>query len=152
MDFLNELAGYVKMGGENFVNNAFGIWETTTVTRGIRIVAIIGAYLLLRPYLVKLGEWQFKKELEKENASAVEQNDALTAKISPNALRGGAAATGTKGKEGARKRGKAEKEKSVIEKLQEIEDSLKAEDVVDDITPFLKSDVLVDYKEGEDGW
>jgi hypothetical protein len=50
----------------------------------IRIVAIVGAYLLLRPYLIKLAGKSQMGQHEKEEEEAA----AAKAKLSPNDLRG----------------------------------------------------------------
>ncbi|KAI9810690.1 MAG: hypothetical protein M1827_006149 [Pycnora praestabilis] len=51
----------------------------------IRLVAIVGAYCLLRPYLIKMGA-RFQ---EKDHERALHSNDlSSAAAISPNSLRG----------------------------------------------------------------
>lgn len=50
----------------------------------IRMVVIVGAYLLIRPYLVKLGARQQRKIHEREAAESKAESE-----IHPNQLRGG---------------------------------------------------------------
>lgn len=52
-----------------------------TAQSWIRLVIIVGAYLLIRPYLVKLGTKLQEKQYDKEAQEPM-------AKISPNELRG----------------------------------------------------------------
>ncbi|KAH7122257.1 protein trafficking Pga2 [Dendryphion nanum] len=53
----------------------------------LRMIVIVGAYLLLRPFLVKLGARQQRKVHEREAARTVAE--ATDAALHPNQLRGG---------------------------------------------------------------
>ena len=55
----------------------------------IRLVIIIGTYLLLRPYLLKLGAHIQKKQLEKEEKKEEEERKARMGGLNANDLRGG---------------------------------------------------------------
>lgn len=55
----------------------------------IRFVIIIGTYLLIRPYLLKLGAHIQKKQLEKEEKRAEEERKAREGGLNANDLRGG---------------------------------------------------------------
>lgn len=51
----------------------------------IRLIWIVGAYMLLRPYLMKLGARAQERQHEKESAEAADTG----AEVHPNELRGG---------------------------------------------------------------
>ncbi|KAF2446844.1 DUF1531-domain-containing protein [Karstenula rhodostoma CBS 690.94] len=51
----------------------------------IRLIWIVGAYMLLRPFLMKLGARAQERQHEKESAEAVDTG----AEVHPNELRGG---------------------------------------------------------------
>ncbi|KAK4239649.1 protein trafficking Pga2 [Achaetomium macrosporum] len=82
MDGLANLASTV---GNRFATNLKGSFTDMTPEKFIRIVIIAGAYLLLRPYLIKLGGRAQMKSHEEEAARA---DAEAKAKISPNELRG----------------------------------------------------------------
>jgi hypothetical protein len=75
----------------NYANNASGnlvdTFSRMTLEKWIRIVVIIGAYALLRPYLMKLGAWSQLRQHEKE-AEATGAEAVAKAQMSPNQLRG----------------------------------------------------------------
>ncbi|EDU48966.1 PGA2 domain containing protein [Pyrenophora tritici-repentis] len=49
-----------------FVNNGIKSLEEMTAQRWVRIIAIIGAYLLIRPYLLNAAAKKQKQQLERE--------------------------------------------------------------------------------------
>ncbi|KAK4147204.1 protein trafficking Pga2 [Dichotomopilus funicola] len=81
MDNLADLASTV---GNRFATNLKGSFTSMTPEQIIRLVIIAGAYLLLRPYLVKLGMRAQMQSHEKEEAAEKEKQ----AQISANELRG----------------------------------------------------------------
>ena len=68
----------------NFINNLHGSFARLKPEGWIRLVWIVGAYLLLRPYLVKLGARRQQKQHEASQA-----DDDTGAELHPNDLRGG---------------------------------------------------------------
>ncbi len=147
----------------NFIRNSVHMWDDMTLTGYLRLVAIVGAYLLLRPWLVKLGERMQRGQLEKEE---VVTTAGKGVRISANDLRGGKKAV----KDGGAKKGvswgdegsddsqeetatgkdvkwgkQARKRARQAERreIQEKEKNAKGEDLLD---------LLVDYEEGADGW
>lgn len=72
---------------ERFTRNLRGSLEGMSPEKWIRIVIIIGTYMLLRPYLLKLGGKAQMNQHEKEAAEAEAEAEAK-AKMSPNELRG----------------------------------------------------------------
>ncbi|KAK4103965.1 DUF1531-domain-containing protein [Parathielavia hyrcaniae] len=82
MDGLVNLATTV---GNRFATNLKGTFTDLTPEKAIRLVIIVGAYLLLRPYLIKLGGRAQMQSHEEEEARAEAE---AKAKISPNELRG----------------------------------------------------------------
>lgn len=68
--------------GQNATNNLSQVFTEMTPKEWIRLVIIVGAYMLLRPYVTKY--------LGKKQVEAMEREEAKEkAKISPNELRGG---------------------------------------------------------------
>ncbi|KAI1813957.1 DUF1531-domain-containing protein [Poronia punctata] len=61
-------------------NNVGMTFTNMTLQQWIRLVAIVGAYALLRPYIIKLGAKHQEKQFEKDQQEIAE--------ISPNQLRG----------------------------------------------------------------
>lgn len=92
-EYLAQLAGIFETGYTNFTRNATS-FATMSLKQWIRIIAIIGGYLLLRPYLSKFAENAQKKQLSSQDAKdlAVKEEELkqarMRAEISPNALRG----------------------------------------------------------------
>lgn len=72
---------------ERFTRNLRGSLEGMSPEKWIRIVIIVGTYMLLRPYLLKLGGKAQMNQHEKEAAEAEAEAEAK-AKMSPNELRG----------------------------------------------------------------
>jgi hypothetical protein len=152
----------------NFTRNAIHMWDDMTLLKYIRLIAIVGAYALLRPYIMKWGEKLQAKEHEKEldpyemaTADAKEKG-----KLSPNDLRG-VGVTGAGGKvvelngseseeettgadvkwgKKARKRQRAVVNKILADE-EEVRRQLQEDDEDKDIQEY-----LVDYTPGEDGW
>jgi Protein trafficking PGA2 len=80
-----DLLNYVRLWADNFQRNVSEAFYNMTPEKYIRLIVIIGAYALLRPYLMKLGSKFQTKEHEKE----VDPDEmAAAAAISPNSLRG----------------------------------------------------------------
>ncbi|KAI0550733.1 protein trafficking Pga2 [Xylaria curta] len=88
---LSELTGLISHFGETLwklvtlitdrvTNNVSTSLTNMTAQQWIRLIAIVGAYALLRPYIIKLGAKHSAKEFEKAQQDVAE--------ISPNQLRG----------------------------------------------------------------
>lgn len=127
--------------GANASNNLSKTFNDISVHGWIRLIMIVGGYLLLRPWLMKASSKLGVKEMEKQEAK-----DKAKAKMSPNELRGqgpdeeedeeeDAAATGADWGQKARIR-QREVLKRLIEaeeKRREEEDDLKdIEDLLED--------------------
>lgn len=67
--------------------NLGGSFKEMTPKQWIRLVAIVGAYCLLRPYVLNMAAKHQVKQLEKEEQKAAAA-EAAAAEISPNQLRG----------------------------------------------------------------
>ena len=80
-----DLFDYIRVWAENLQRNVIDAFYRMTPEKYIRLVAIIGAYALIRPYMMKLGSRFQTKEHEKE-VDPIEM--AAAAAISPNSLRG----------------------------------------------------------------
>jgi len=155
----------------NFYTNVTGVLDGMDFQKWIRLVAVIGAYFLLRPYVVKFGEYIQAEEHAKQTTKAelaMMDLPGTKAKLQPNDIRGSttlpddidedeedeedeAGASGTDWGKKARRR-----QRNVLQRILEQEEALRKEQQGDeedkDIADLLESDTLVDFKEGEDGW
>jgi hypothetical protein len=145
---------YLKWFASNFQNNALHMFDGWNWKRWIRLVAILGAYLLFRPYMEKWASKLQGKEHEKD----VDFYEEATkkGKLSPNTLRGGLAAEEESeedaetsatdwGKKARKRQRQMERKKLEAEEKKRLDAEGDAEDK--DIREY-----LVDYVEGEDGW
>jgi hypothetical protein len=71
----------VTLIADRTTNNVSSSLTNMTAQQWIRLVAIVGAYALLRPYVIKMGAKYQEKQFEKD------QKEEL-AQITPNQLRG----------------------------------------------------------------
>lgn len=87
---MDGISNLLYVAYERFTRNLRGTLEGMSPEKWIRIVIIIGTYMLLRPYLLKLGGKVQMKQHEKEAAEAAEAEAEAEAKakMSPNELRG----------------------------------------------------------------
>ncbi len=132
-----ELFDYFRFWAENLQRNVTDAFYRMTPEKYIRLVAIIGAYALLRPYVMKFGSRFQTREHEKE----VDPNEmAAAAAISPNSLRGQvkvpedsdedeteAQGAGANWGKKARKR-----QRQMVKKILEAEENLRREQQEDD--------------------
>lgn len=81
----DQLFATVQQWGNNFVTQVGNTYSNMTPEKYIRLIVIVGAYALLRPYIMKLGSKFQTREHEKE---VDEDEMAAAAAISPNSLRG----------------------------------------------------------------
>ncbi|KAK3499158.1 protein trafficking Pga2 [Neurospora hispaniola] len=79
---MDGIANVVTVLGDRITNNVVGTFANMTAEKWIRLIIIVGAYALLRPYIIKLGGKAQMKKHEEESA------EALRGTISPNELRG----------------------------------------------------------------
>jgi hypothetical protein len=70
---------------DRFVTNSVKSFEGMTTQRWVRIIAIIGGYMLLRPYLLGMAAKRQKAQLDKEAEELGLADNGPNA----NALRGG---------------------------------------------------------------
>ncbi|CAK7263389.1 hypothetical protein SEPCBS119000_000450 [Sporothrix epigloea] len=87
------LGDIVSLVGGRFVNNVSSSFGSLTIQQWIRLVAIAGAYMLLRPYLIKLGGRLQMKQHEADEKASLAEAVAIAAgekpALSANDLRGG---------------------------------------------------------------
>ena len=85
MSSTSTIKSYLTSYASNFSSNISNTFDRLTLQDYIRLIIVIGAYSLLRPYLIKLGaRFQAKdheREIDPDEISSV-------AAISPNSLRG----------------------------------------------------------------
>ncbi|ORY71244.1 protein trafficking Pga2 [Pseudomassariella vexata] len=83
-DSLQQLFGLLTMAGSRFTNNLGESFSSVSLKQWIRLVTVVGAYLLIRPYVLKHATTRQQAQLEKEH----EADEAARAEIQPNHLRG----------------------------------------------------------------
>ncbi|KAJ8130487.1 hypothetical protein O1611_g3149 [Lasiodiplodia mahajangana] len=71
----------VSLITDRTTTNISASFDSMTAQQWIRLVAIVGAYALLRPYVIKMGARHQEKQFEKAQQES-------TTQISPNELRG----------------------------------------------------------------
>ncbi|KAK3350818.1 protein trafficking Pga2 [Neurospora tetraspora] len=79
---MDGVANVITVLGDRISNNVRGTFASMTAEKWIRLIIIVGAYALLRPYIIKLGGKAQMKQHEEESA------EAIRGTISPNELRG----------------------------------------------------------------
>lgn len=75
------------IGYDRFTTNMRNTLNDMSPEKWIRLVIVVGTYMLIRPYLLKLGGKVQMKQHEKEAAEA-EAEATEKAKMSPNEFRG----------------------------------------------------------------
>lgn len=151
VEFFTWLISLPKQGYTNLIRNSVHMWDDMSALNYIRMIAIVGGYLFLRPYLQKWGERAQAKQHEKMLAKKEEEKGGK-AKISPNALRGGKSvsfAEEVEEEEGKEEWGK--KAKSRQKKVEELIEKKRGEEL-DEKEDMDIMEYLVDYEEGKDGW
>ena len=73
--------------GDNASNNFQESFSRMTAKHWLRLICVVGGYVLLRPYVLKMAANHAMKEMEKQQDKEKEQ-EKQKAKISPNDLRG----------------------------------------------------------------
>lgn len=162
-DIFEAIVAQLYHWANNFHRNLFHMFDDMNTTRYIRLIACVGAYLLLRPYFVKIGEKIQAKELEKQG-SAKDPYEASTKddkkKITPNALRGAGGKTVSfadpddedEGEPTGVQWGKKarQRQRKVVSKLLEKREEQLREDDEEEDKDIME--LLVDYEPGQDGW
>ncbi len=94
---LNDLASAVS---SRFTTNVATSFSKLTAQQWIRLIALVGAYMLLRPYLLRLGGRIQMRQHEAEEKRAAEEAAAIAAGEKPvltaNDLRGTGPRSGSK--------------------------------------------------------
>lgn len=85
---MDSLGGGAALLGDRMSSNIKDSFTSMTMQHWIRLVIVVGAYALLRRYIIKLGAKQQMKAHEREEAEDRAAAEAAAAKISPNQLRG----------------------------------------------------------------
>jgi hypothetical protein len=158
MDALGQIIELLTIWKNNFINNLFGMWSMDAI-RWIRLIVIVGVYLVFRSWIVKHAE---KKQAREMAAARLSDSKA---KLNANALRGTTVKKAVSFEESADESGdvagkasgvqldkKARKRQKQAEKraAQTGEGGkMGAEETSED--PDLM-DLLKDYESGEDGW
>ncbi len=82
----NALVANVVEWKDRLVNNSVQSWEEMSAQRWIRIIVLVGAYMLIRPYLLAHAERSRKKREAKE---AADLGLDVETELSANDFRGG---------------------------------------------------------------
>ncbi|KAL4972334.1 trafficking PGA2-domain-containing protein [Aspergillus desertorum] len=92
-DYFSNLYAFLELLVTRFCKNLYKSFAEVTAYRWTKVVVSVVGYILIRPYIEaffkKMHERDRKKQQEKERAERKEKR--ARAKVSPNALRGGAA-------------------------------------------------------------
>ncbi|UNI18982.1 hypothetical protein JDV02_005208 [Purpureocillium takamizusanense] len=87
LNALGKLAVRVAEYGQNATNNISNSFSSLTTQGWIRLIVIVGGYMLLRPHLMKFVTKGAVKKMEEDDARSREK-DAAEAEITPNEFRG----------------------------------------------------------------
>ncbi|POR37024.1 PGA2-like protein [Tolypocladium paradoxum] len=87
LDVLGKLASRFAEYGHNASNNLSDAFTNMTLQSWIRLVVIVGGYMLLRPYIMKLGSKNFVNRMEEEDAKS-KAKDKIDPDMTPNEFRG----------------------------------------------------------------
>lgn len=87
LSVLGNLAGRFAEYGHNASNNLSNAFTDMSLQSWIRLIVIVGGYMLLRPYVMKLGSKFAVKKLEEEDAKT-KTNDKIDPDMTPNEFRG----------------------------------------------------------------
>ncbi|KAI1498216.1 DUF1531-domain-containing protein [Biscogniauxia marginata] len=79
------VSNLAKLVSSRFTNNVGESFNSMTTQQWIRLIVVVGGYMLLRPYVIKMGANHQVKQLEKQHA---EDEREAQAQLSPNNLRG----------------------------------------------------------------
>ncbi|RKF77824.1 putative trafficking pga2 [Golovinomyces cichoracearum] len=154
------IPGFVQQGRDNLVRNVRGMWDGMRPRDYIRIVVVVGAYLLLRPYLLKYAAKIQAKEHAKHAFDP--SKPSSNSKISPNQLRDGhiteideneqseAEGDGIANGAGWGKKTRKRQRRADMKAIEDEERrklQMEGEKDDQDIMQY-----LVDYEEGKDGW
>lgn len=93
LHFLHELTATLTTWKDNFIRNSTGSFTNTSAKQWIRLIMVVCTYMLLRPYLLKLGAYVQESQLKKEAAAAQKETE-WKAKMDANDLRGGGGKVG----------------------------------------------------------
>jgi hypothetical protein len=169
-DILSTAQEWILYYAHNFYHNITHMLDGMNAKRWIRLIAIVGAYFLLRPYLLKFGAKVQAAEHEKSIHGAEEldkkaaEKEERKAKLAAGNIRGEVVEVRDSEEDDSEEEGEAtandvkwgkkarKRSRKVIREILEEQERLLEEDDNEDIKEFLESDVLVDFKEGEDGW
>ena len=87
LNVLSNLAGRLTEYGHNASNNLSNAFTDMSLQSWIRLVVIVGGYMLLRPYVMKMGSKFAVKKLEEEDAKS-KADDKIDPDMTPNEFRG----------------------------------------------------------------
>lgn len=91
MEYVDYVFDNLNVAKERLVTNSIASFEGMTAQRWIRIIVIIGGYMLLRPYLLGFAAKRQKAQFEKEADDLGLGEDRAP---DANSLRGGAKKSG----------------------------------------------------------
>lgn len=89
---LDDITSTLATWGSNFKNQSTGAFARMTAKDWIRLVIVVGAYALLRPYLIKIGANFQQKQFEKAQKQELAEEEARQASrggLTANDLRSG---------------------------------------------------------------
>ncbi|OBT55111.1 hypothetical protein VE04_04460 [Pseudogymnoascus sp. 24MN13] len=129
-DLIDTVLGYLSQGFENLKHNAEH-YASMSLKEWVRIVTIVGAYLLLRPYLsqwaAKLQSAEHDKEIDADELATPATGPK--AAISANSLRGQVKAVEATAQTTSANWGKKarKRQRAMIKRIIEADEKLRAE-------------------------
>ncbi|KJZ74236.1 hypothetical protein HIM_06467 [Hirsutella minnesotensis 3608] len=87
LNALGKAAARLTQYGQNASNNLANSFSNMTLHGWLRLVIIVCGYMLLRPYVIKLGTKTAVKKMEEEDAKSKEKN-VTDPDMTPNEFRG----------------------------------------------------------------
>jgi hypothetical protein len=91
MEYVDYIFDNLNIAKDRLINNSIASVEGMTAQRWIRIIVIIGGYMLLRPYLLSFAAKKQKAQFEKDADDLGLGDDKAP---NANSLRGGAKKSG----------------------------------------------------------
>jgi hypothetical protein len=91
MEYVDYVFENLALAKDRLIDNSLKSFEDMTAQRWIRIIVIIGGYMLLRPYLLGFAAKRQQKQLEQEAEELGLERDAGP---NANSLRGGKKTSG----------------------------------------------------------
>ncbi|OJJ44981.1 hypothetical protein ASPZODRAFT_661190 [Penicilliopsis zonata CBS 506.65] len=125
-DFVGQLLAAAEATLKRFVNRFSASFTTGDAKRWVRVLLIVFAYLLVRPYIDRFFKWSYERDRLKREEKKKKEEEAFgvtedsQAKVSANSLRGGGAAAAAAPREPGKVLGEVENSDDEINEAEEF--------------------------------